>query len=329
MLIDEVTITVRSGHGGSGKKAFNKNAKSLGPTGGSGGNGGNVYAEGVSDLGALSQFRYKKDLAAEDGKNGKDQFHDGTAGQDLILKIPVGTIIINDGKNTRFEILKIGERIELAKGGRGGKGNFLFRSSRNTTPLQFQEGLPGESFVLKLELKLIADIGLIGLPNVGKSSLLNALTRAESKVGNYAFTTLEPNLGVYYELIVADIPGLIEGAAGGKGLGIKFLRHVERTHTLFHLISTESENPQEDYKTIRHELGAYNPALLEKKEYVFLTKCDTTSEKDVQKKLLDLKKLNPHTLPLSLYEDTHMKQLKKILEELTIQKRNILYTRSL
>ena len=148
-------------------------------------------------------------------------------------------------------MLKIGERILIAKGGKGGKGNFHFRSSRNTTPKQFQTGLPGENFTVKLELKLIADVGFIGLPNAGKSSLLNELTKAKSKVANYPFTTLEPNLGAYYELIIADIPGLIEGASAGKGLGIKFLRHIERTKILFHLISAESENPTKDYKIIK------------------------------------------------------------------------------
>jgi GTP-binding protein len=320
MLIDDVTIKIRSGHGGRGKVAFNKNANSLGPVGGSGGNGGSLYMEGTSDLSALGQFRYKKELAAEDGENGKSQFSDGHNGSDLTLKVPTGTVIHNLTTGADTEILNIGEPILIARGGHGGKGNFLFRSSRNTSPTQFQKGLPAEEFTLRLELKLIADVGLIGLPNVGKSSLLNTLTRAQSKVANYAFTTLEPNLGVYYELILADIPGLIEGAAEGKGLGVKFLRHVERTGTLFHLVSAESETPAKDYKTIRHELGAYNKTLLKKTEYLFLTKCDLRDGKEIKKKLTALKKCNPRMHTLSLSDSASVKKVEKILRDLIKRK---------
>src|SRR3989344_2513033 len=260
MLIDDITIKVAAGNGGKGCVAFNKNAMALGPAGGRGGNGGNVYLEGISDLNALSQFRFKKDVQAENGGNGKAQFTDGANGEDLILKVPVGTVLhvigsieSKPGHTKSFaprEVLSVGERILIAEGGHGGKGNFLFRGPKNTTPKQFQEGLLGEHFEARLELKLIAGVGLIGLPNAGKSSLINELTKANSKVANYPFTTLEPSLGVYYDLVLADIPGLIEGASIGKGLGIKFLRHIERTKILFHLISAESEHPVKDYRTI-------------------------------------------------------------------------------
>lgn len=301
MLIDDVKITVKAGHGGPGKVAFQKVVMSLGPTGASGGHGGSVYMEGVSNLDALSQFRFKKDLQAPNGEPGGHQFRDGHRGEDLILKVPVGTVIHNLTTNKDTEIVKIGERILVAKGGNGGKGNFHFRSSKNTSPKQSQPGLPGEEFSLRLELKLIADVGLIGLPNVGKSSLLNELTGAKSRVANYKFTTLEPHLGVYYDLILADIPGLIEGASEGKGLGDKFLRHVERTKILFHLVSAESEDPIQDYKTIRNELGAYSKTLLEKDEYLFLSKSDVTDPKEAKKKLTALKKLNKNAqLLLSL-----------------------------
>ncbi|MBI4120518.1 MAG: GTPase ObgE, partial [Parcubacteria group bacterium] len=262
MLIDDVTIKVSAGSGGRGAVAFNKQAMSLGPTGGSGGTGGSVYFEGISDLGSLQQFRYEKDQRAEDGENGKSKCNDGADGADLVLKIPVGTVITKIGTHEVAELLKIGEKICVAKGGNGGKGNFLFRSSRNTSPRGFQEGLEGEKYVVRLSLKLIADVGLIGLPNAGKSSLLNELTKAKSKVANYAFTTLEPNLGVYYELVLADIPGLIEGASSGKGLGVKFLRHVERTKILFHLISAESKTPVKDYRIIKKELKIYSGELV-------------------------------------------------------------------
>ena len=313
MLIDDVVIKVAAGDGGRGAVAFNKNLMSLGPAGGSGGNGGGIYCEGVSDLGALRQFRFKKDLSADDGENGKGQFSDGKDGRDLILKVPVGTVIHNLKSGKDQEITKIGERILVAIGGHGGKGNFLFRSSRNTSPIRFQEGLPGEQFTLRLELKLIADVGLIGLPNAGKSSLLNELTNAKSKVANYPFTTLEPNLGVYYELILADIPGLIEGASSGKGLGVKFLRHVERTDILFHLISTESVNVKKDYAVIRKELGAYNKALLKKKEYLFFSKSDTLDPKELKKKIATLKKLNSSVTPISIYDMDSIESVKNIL----------------
>lgn len=337
MLIDDVTIKVSAGKGGKGSVAFNKNMLSLGPVGGSGGRGGSVYAEGISDLSALGQFRYKKVLAAENGMDGRDQFKDGHDGKDLILKVPVGTVInnltvLNDtsefGKYTetpvKTEITKIGERILLAKGGKGGKGNFHFRSSRNTSPRQFQPGLPGEEFGFRLELKLIADVGFVGLPNVGKSSLLNELTDAKSKVANYAFTTLEPNLGVYYTLILADIPGLIEGSSAGKGLGTKFLRHIERTRILFHFVSAESESPAKDYKTIRKELGTYNKELLKKPEYLLLSKSDELSPADLKKKLAALKKAAPklskNIFPISILDDDSLEKIKKILNKIQKEK---------
>jgi GTP-binding protein len=292
----------------------------LGPAGGSGGRGGSVYAQGVSDLSALAQFRFKKEFVAEDGMYGRDQFRDGHDGKDLILKVPVGTIAHNLTTEEDIEIEKTGELIFLAKGGLGGKGNFQFRSSRMTTPTISQPGLPGQSFEFRLELKFIADVGFVGLPNVGKSSLLNELTNAQSKVANYAFTTLEPNLGTYYELILADIPGLIEGSSSGKGLGIKFLRHIERTKTLFHFISAESPTPAKDYKTIRAELGAYNKALLKKPEHIFLSKSDAVTPAELKKKLAILKKLDPGAIAISILDDDSMKKVEKLLNKIQAKK---------
>lgn len=320
MFIDDVVIRVFAGKGGRGAVAFNKNLMSLGPTGGSGGKGGSIYAEGVSDLSALQQFRYKKMLRAENGLDGRAQFMDGHDGKDLTIKVPVGTVIQNLDNGTDVEIVKIGERALLAKGGNGGKGNFQFRSSRNTTPTQFQFGRPGEEFKLRLELKLIADIGLVGLPNAGKSSLLNELTNAKSRVANYPFTTLEPNLGVYYELVIADIPGLIEGSSGGKGLGIKFLRHIERTKIIFHLISSESDTPAKDYKVIRKELDVYNKALLDKPEYLFLSKSDNVSPVILKKKLAALKKLNSKAIAISILDDKSLEKVKNILNKIEAEK---------
>ena len=320
MLIDEVSITIAAGHGGKGSVAFNKNLMSLGPAGGSGGLGGSVYAVGVSDLSALGQFRYKKEFSAENGMDGRGQFRDGHTGKDLTIKLPIGTVIHNLTTGTDLEIETSGEKILLAKGGLGGKGNFQYRSSRNTSPRQSQPGLPGETFDLRLELKFIADIGFVGLPNVGKSSLLNKLTNAQSKVANYPFTTLEPNLGVYYELILADIPGLIEGSSTGRGLGIKFLRHIERTRILFHFISTESPDPAKDYKTIRAELGAYNKELLEKPERVFLTKSDLSSPTEIAQKLKFLKKFDRHATAISVNDADSVKAVQKILNEIKSKK---------
>ncbi|MBI4118845.1 MAG: GTPase ObgE [Parcubacteria group bacterium] len=320
MLVDDVKIKIKAGNGGRGAVAFNKNLMSLGPTGGDGGNGGSIYFEGVSNLNALAQFRYKKDIKIKNGGNGKPQFNDGARSEDLILKIPIGAVITNLDTGESSEITKVGQRVLAAKGGRGGKGNFQFRSSINTTPMEFQKGLAGESFSIRLELKLIADVGLIGLPNAGKSSLLNELTRARSKVANYPFTTLEPNLGAYYELILADIPGIIEGASRGKGLGVKFLRHIERTKILFHLISAESENLAGDYKIIRNELKTYGGNLSKKQEYLFLTKSDLVAPAELKKKLASLKKTNKNILALSIHDWDSLEKVKKILNKIQEEK---------
>lgn len=320
MFIDDITITTQAGNGGDGMVAFNKNLMSLGPTGGSGGSGGNIFFEGVSDLNALSHFRFKKVFAAEDGQHGRHQFRDGRDGKDLVLHVPVGTVIHNLSTSQDAEITKIHERILEAKGGRGGKGNFLFRSSRHTTPEKFQPGLPGETFQLRLELKLIADVGFIGLPNVGKSSLLHELTNANPKVANYPFTTLEPNLGVYYELILADIPGLIEGASQGKGLGHKFLRHIERTKILFHFISAESKDPLAEYRTVRHELETYNPELIKKPEYIFLSKSDIVPESDLAHKLSLIHAIHPSAATLSIHDAESIAHVGKILRDIIQEK---------
>ena len=316
MLIDDVTIKIRAGNGGDGKVAFNRNMMSLGPVGGSGGDGGSVYFEGISDLDALSQFRKKKDLAADDGGNGLGQFVDGPKGNDLILKVPVGTVIYNLSTQSDQEIVSPGHRICVATGGRGGRGNFHFRGPTNTTPKEFEKGTPGESFTIRLELKLIADVGFIGLPNVGKSSLLNELTNAKSKVADYHFTTLEPNLGVYYGCIIADIPGLIEGASSGKGLGIKFLRHIERTRILFHCIAADSATPHQDYQTIRTELGAYNKALLEKPEYIFITRSDMVSPDQLEETKISLQDLGRQIVTVSIHNTDSLKIVEKLLNRL-------------
>lgn len=320
MLIDDVTISVAAGSGGKGAVAFNKNLMSLGPAGGTGGTGGSVYFEGVADLSALNHFRFKKKVVAESGDDGRGQFVDGQSAETLVLPVPVGTVIHNLATGKDEEVVAIGERVLVAKGGRGGKGNFHFRSSTNTSPRQFQEGQLGETAELRLELKLIADVGFVGLPNVGKSSLLNELTRASAKVANYPFTTLEPNLGVHYDLILADIPGLIEGASSGKGLGTKFLRHIERTKTIFHLISAEVASPAGAYRTIREELSAHSAILAAKPEQVFLTKIDLVSPEELKQKLAELRALGLKPIPFSILDTESLGAVKKILEKIQKEK---------
>jgi len=321
MLIDDVTIKVQAGKGGDGAVAFNKSKMSLGPTGGSGGQGGDVYLEGISNLNALNKFRFKKEFKAPNGGNGRGQFVDGKDGEDLVLPVPVGTVARNLDNNEVFEVVKIGERLLIAKGGKGGKGNFKFRSPVNTSPEEFQPGLSGQDFSFRLELKLIADVGFVGLPNVGKSSLLNELTNASAKVANYPFTTLEPNLGVYYDLILADIPGLIEGASGGKGLGDRFLRHIERKKILFHFVTANSPDPLADYETVRKELGEYNRELLTKKEHLFLSKSDAVKPEELQKIAGRFRERGLEPLPVSIYDFDSIEEVKKILNRLMEEKR--------
>lgn len=321
MLIDDITVLITAGKGGRGAVAFNKNLMSLGPAGARGGDGGNVFVEGISNLNALNYFKSKPEIKGADGEDGNPQFRDGKKAEHLILLVPVGTVIHNFKNNKIIEINKIGQKELIAKGGIGGYGNYHFRSSTNTSPTKFEYGTPGESFKFRFELKMIADVGLIGLPNVGKSSLLNELTEAKSKVANYQFTTLEPNLGAYYELILADIPGLIEGASKGKGLGIKFLRHIEHTKVLFHLISADSLNPMADYEIIRKELSAYQEMMINKIEYIFISKSDEVSSDVLNKIITQFKEIGKKVLPISILDTESLDKVKKILNKLIEEKK--------
>lgn len=318
MLTDEVKIKVIAGRGGDGVVAFDRIKLSLGPTGGRGGNGGNVYFESVTNLSALNKYKHKIEYFAGDGKNGKGDKSDGHTGEDIVLTIPIGSVIHNLTTGKDIDITKEGEKFLVAKGGVGGRGNFYFRSSTNTTPKEREEGKLGEEFDFLIELRLIADVGFIGLPSAGKSSLLNEITKACAKTGAYHFTTLEPNLGSMDGIIIADIPGLIEGASEGRGLGIKFLRHISRTKILFHCISLESENPEKDYKTIRRELGKYDKKLLEKKEIILLTKSDLSDEKTVKKTITKMKKLNPEILVVSIHDFSAIEKLKQKISSLVL-----------
>ncbi|MDO8551712.1 MAG: GTPase ObgE [bacterium] len=315
MLVDEVEITIKAGNGGNGKVGFlrSKFVPKGGPSGGDGGRGGDIYLEGVGDIGALNRFRNQKYFAAEDGEGGGLRKKTGKDGESITLKLPVGSIVSEKETRLIYEITQEGEIFLIAKGGKGGKGNWRFRSPTNQAPRYAEPGKRSPERKLHIELKLIANVGLVGLPNGGKTSLLNELTNASAKVANYPFTTLEPNLGVMGNLILADIPGLIEGAAEGKGLGYRFLRHIQRTKVLAHCISSESENLEKDYKIIRSELGKFNKELLEKKEILVLTKSDLISEKDKKEKLKVLKKFNKNVISVSIHDLDSLKSFQKLV----------------
>ncbi|HBP50777.1 MAG: GTPase obg [Candidatus Shapirobacteria bacterium GW2011_GWE1_38_10] len=311
MLIDEVNITIQAGNGGNGIVHFYSDGSRPkgGPDGGKGGDGGAIYFKAVSDISRLSQFRYLKKLEAESGENGGPNQKTGKNGRDLIVEVPVGTIVRYDN-GTSVEFSKVGETILMAKGGNGGWGNYHFRSSTNITPRQSQKGYKTAVRNVFIQLKLIAEIGLMGLPNAGKTSLLNELTSANARVANYAFTTLEPNLGVTKGgKIIADIPGLIEGASDGKGLGIKFLKHIERTKILVHCLSCESQDPQADYEIVRQEVKNYSSVLAEKPEILILTKSDILEPAQVKK----LQKSLNAKLSVSIVDTESLKKLSDLI----------------
>lgn len=311
MLVDEVEIITEAGKGGPGCISFNPK-KGAGPNGGDGGRGGDIYVKVVPDLYALGKFLSHPECKAENGQPGGRNTKSGADGKDLILTVPVGTTFI-DQTGYEVELNDLSNELILAKGGLGGKGNSFFKSPSNTTPRYAQPGLRGEKKKFVLKLKLIADFGLIGLPNAGKSSLLNELTNAEARIGDYPFTTLEPNLGVLNGKVIADIPGLIEGASEGKGLGHKFLKHIEKVTLLLHCISSESDDPLKDYNVIRDELKKYNPRLLEKKEIILLTKSDLVKKDDSKRKVKTLRKTKRKVLPVSIHDFDSLQALLKIL----------------
>ncbi len=311
-FIDEVAFHVKAGKGGSGVERWlhEKGKEFMGPAGGNGGKGGDVYIEAVRDIGILVNYKNVKLLEAENGGDGGKKSMDGKNGDDLMIKLPIGSVVYNHDTEQQYELLKEGEKILILKGGRYGLGNEHFKASTNQRPLQTTEGREGEEADLHVELRLVVDAGFVGFPNAGKSSLLNALTRAKAKVASYQFTTLEPNLGDMFGFILADIPGLIEGASEGKGLGDKFLRHIERTKVLIHCISLENEDITTAYKTIRKELEVFDPKLIEKKEILLLTKTDLIDEKTLKARLKEAKKLNPNVLFVSVINDEQVKTLR-------------------
>ncbi len=311
MLVDEAQITLEAGHGGPGKVSFFK--KGRGPDGGSGGRGGDVYVRVVSDLTALGRFAGQTYFKALDGNMGQSNQKSGRNAEDLEIVVPVGTEAQDLTTGEIWNFATVSERILICQGGLGGLGNFQLRSARNTTPMKAQIGLPGQKRDLKLVLRYIADFGFIGLPNAGKSSLLNELTAANVKTADYPFTTLEPNLGVFNRKIIADVPGLIEGAAVGKGLGFKFLKHIEKVPVLLHCIAANSPDPLSDYKVIRNELKTFNKDMTKKKEIILLTKTDLVSPEEVEQKIQTLKTTKKKVLPVSIHDFDALEQLKKII----------------
>lgn len=311
-FVDELKIHMKAGRGGDGvvRWLHEKGKEFSGPSGGNGGGGGKVIVTAVSDIAILASYKNRKKFEAEDGEPGSKNSRHGGNGADLDIALPVGSVITNLDTNKKYYLRHIGDTVELLVGGRGGLGNEHFKSSRNVTPMESTEGKDGEEADFYIELELVADVGLIGLPNAGKSSLLNALTNAEAKVGAYQFTTLEPNLGALYEIILADIPGLIEGAADGKGLGVKFLRHIKRTKILLHCISLENEKPIDVYETIRAELGQYGHGLTDKEEIIVLTKTDMVTDEVIQKVTDIFHARNKKVLIVSVYDDVRLKEFK-------------------
>jgi len=324
-FIDEVNIEIVSGDGGKGCVGFRreKYVPMGGPDGGDGGNGGSVILEGDEGLNTLMHFRGQKVFKAEDGHKGLGSNMNGPNGEDLILKVPVGTLVYHQETGDLIcDITEHGQRFVACKGGRGGRGNAFFKSATNQTPRFAQLGEPGTSIPVHLELKLLADIALIGLPNAGKSTLISAISAARPKIADYPFTTLEPNLGVVTvndkTLVVTDIPGLIEGASEGKGLGIKFLKHIERTSALVHLIDCsmflEEYEAIEAYSIVREELEKFNPDLLNKKEIVCLTKIDAMTEEEIEKFRSSMEEqLDRKVLPISGVSGRNIELLKQLM----------------
>jgi GTP-binding protein len=280
MFVDELVIKARAGHGGNGVVRWRreKHVAEGGPAGGNGGHGGDVYMRAVRDLSLLSKYTGSKEFAATDGNAGEKRSKYGHDGEDLYIDVPVGATVTEIERGRVHTFFREGEVHKILLGGGGGLGNEYFKSSTNRAPEEATDGKKGEEGTFVIELSLIVDVGFAGFPNAGKTTMLNALTNTKARVGAYPFTTVEPHLGELYGFILADIPGLIEGASGGKGLGHKFLKHIQRTKMILHCVSLENENPLEMYQMIRSELGKFDSELLKKEEWVLLTKSDLCGE---------------------------------------------------
>ncbi len=320
-FLDQAKIYIKAGNGGSGSASFRREKfiEYGGPDGGDGGNGGSIIVESDRNLNTLIDFRYAQHFKAQHGKPGSKRNKTGANGNDLVLRVPVGTQIFEEDNNTLiYDFTKNQEKYLVASGGKGGLGNVRFKSSTNRAPKKKTNGKNGEEFWIWLQLKVIADIGIIGKPNAGKSSLLAALTRAKPKIANYPFTTINPNLGVTYydgkEVTLADIPGLVEGAHKGVGLGDKFLRHIERCKVLLHLIDISEADLISVYKKIKFELSTYDKNLTKKKEIIFFNKSDLLENKEIDRKLSEFKKkIKSKYEIISVFSNKDIQKIKKLL----------------
>ena len=327
-FLDQVKIYIKAGNGGDGSPSFRREKfiEFGGPDGGDGGNGGSIILTSERNLNTLIDYRYQQHHKAQRGDNGAGQNRTGKSGEDLFLKVPIGTQVFEeDNKTLIFDFKKEGEQFVAASGGKGGLGNTRFKSSTNRAPKKITKGTKGEEFTIWLQLKTIADIGIIGLPNAGKSSLLAAITNANPKIANYKFTTLNPNLGVASyddkEVVLADIPGLVEGAHEGVGLGIQFLKHIERCKSLLHLIDITNLDIKESYDQVKKELASYSPEMLKKKEIIVLNKIDLIDE-DIQNEIIleFSKNVDCEIITLSTLNKDSVAQLKSKIIKLCILK---------
>ena len=317
-FLDQAKIYIKAGNGGSGSASFRREKfiEYGGPDGGDGGNGGSVIIKAEQNLNTLIDYRYQQHHRAKRGENGSGQNRTGKSGDNLVLKVPLGTQIFEeDNKTLIYDFIKIGEEFVVATGGKGGLGNTRFKSSTNRAPRKFTKGTTGEEFIVWLQLKTIADIGIIGLPNAGKSSLLAAITNANPKIANYQFTTLNPNLGVANyddkEITIADIPGLVEGAHKGTGLGVQFLKHIERCKSLLHMIDITNIDIKKSYKQVKKELKSYSPKLSKKKELVVLNKTDLINKNKINKIIKDFSKnIKSEVILLSTLEKKSISKIK-------------------
>ena len=320
-FLDQAKIYIKAGNGGSGSASFRREkfVEYGGPDGGDGGDGGSIIVQSDRNLNTLIDFRYAQHFKAQHGKPGSKRNKTGANGEDLILKVPLGTQVYEEDNNTLiYDFTKNKEKYLVASGGKGGLGNVRFKSSTNRAPRKKTNGKLGEEFWIWLQLKVIADIGIIGKPNAGKSSLLAALTRAKPKIANYPFTTINPNLGVSYfggkEITLADIPGLVEGAHKGVGLGDKFLRHIERCKILLHLIDLSEDDLLNSYKKIKSELSNYDKDLIKKKEIIFFNKSDLLDDNEINEKLKEFKKkIKVKYEILSVHSNKDIQKIKKLL----------------
>lgn len=312
MLVDKINLIFKGGNGGNGKVSFRRNQK--GPDGGNGGRGGNLYVKAVNNIYLLNKYEDGSVFQAKNGEPGAANQRAGLSGSDLDVSLPVGSEIVERKTNKKIcELNREGEHVLICWGGKGGIGNWELRSETNTTPTASIAAGRGTTLDAIVNLKLIANYGLIGLPNAGKSSLLNELTNAKAKTASYEFTTLEPNLGNLYGKIIADIPGLIEGASSGKGLGIDFLKHIEKVETIIHCVSSQNIDIEKAYKTVRSELSKFNPELSNKPEIILLTKSDEINSDQIKVSLDKLKKFSDKVLPVSIHDYESIEKLKKLI----------------